>query len=329
MMLDNTSVRLGPDPTLGGLPGVFMPLLEWQMKRHHPRDFGFVATADQPGGFAVPQTRGIGLDVGAGNDVRLIRQDSDVWRPAIEIPTSDLIAEVAFSDRHPQQWLDQLAQSQYGLVAVGPTGPASSATIGEWVATLHVAAVPVFSYLSSDGVGITTESPPAEDRPVKVSPKKRHIRTYHEWLTNFMVSPTANDDLYDKILSSSDDDRGMILLIAGQFWHVACSDAATQGAFTDDEDARAQSIAAAIHACKESGLSPETLGQAGDLAAALLHNDGRTAFHVIATALEHGALYLAILGYFTRAHAALLHANAAHQNRSVEDLLRQVRDQLG
>jgi hypothetical protein len=157
---ENVWARLNELPSIQPRMGLFAGLAEWLERGIDPRPRmydmaptwrAFQAGLLQPGNpIQYPRLTGWALDVGQGRDVRIIEAPEGEF-----VAEPPVVVEGEFVDDHPDEWIARLARDGEAIVAVGEQGPGGFSTFAEWSATWHLGIVPVATYMSPRGVGVT------------------------------------------------------------------------------------------------------------------------------------------------------------------------------
>lgn len=152
--MDNVWVRLVKIPSLGNLMGIYSTLPEWGLYGHSTESLGLVPLASLKQGSEIPVVQGIGLDVGAGRDVRFLR-----LAPGSLEEDPEVVVAGNFGDRHPDEWVNQLFTDGRGVLAIGEKSPERFATMGDWMDTWHIGIVHTTGYYTADGVSARRPEP--------------------------------------------------------------------------------------------------------------------------------------------------------------------------
>jgi hypothetical protein len=160
--IDHTWVRLKPDPAFGNLAGLFTTEIEWHAQGHNLADVGLLPLGH---GFAqaqagidvgpqqIPECHDLLIDLHTTNEIRIVQIP-----PGASSKEPPVLVAADFTDPHPPLWVQQLAQEQRGVLAVGPKGPGAFSTQAAWMATWQVGIVGVARRLDMSGVGVVPAS---------------------------------------------------------------------------------------------------------------------------------------------------------------------------
>lgn len=66
-----------------------------------------------------------------------------------------MVVDGELGDDHPAEWIARMARDGEAIVAAEKQGPGGFSTFAEWSATWHLSIVPVATYMSPRGVGVT------------------------------------------------------------------------------------------------------------------------------------------------------------------------------
>lgn len=165
MYTDDAWGRLARMPMLGGLAGIYnlgvelrLDGVELRLDGVDPHTLGMLdaraaAKAGQSA-VAIPTVEGVALSLVSPGEVQVIR----VGPTGAFRTENPIVATEMFSEEHPREWVDALAEFGQAAFIVAPRSPLAYSSIEESLSTSLVGVIDVAYQVDADGFSITPEA---------------------------------------------------------------------------------------------------------------------------------------------------------------------------
>jgi hypothetical protein len=153
MNTDDEWGRLDRLPQFGGLAGLYTLGVELRHEGHDPHSLGLLdaraVIRNHDTAAVIPVVDTLAVDLSTPGEIRLVRGRANAF-----VDSHTVLATGAFSDEHPQEWIDALAEYEQAALIISPKSPTAYPTSEAWLADSLLGAIGVSYWVDDNGFSI-------------------------------------------------------------------------------------------------------------------------------------------------------------------------------